>query len=420
MNAFIGGNHIQLLCNGAEYFPALEAAIESAENEIYLQTYIYALDKIGIRIGNALKQAAQRGVTVNVLLDGFGSKDLPVTFVKDLESAGVNVMFYRPKISPWTLKKSRLRRMHRKVTVIDGKIGFVGGINIIDDYNAPHKMPPRIDYAVRVEGKLLPAILNSASKLWRRIALTHLQSDQLKASTSETNIALQSKLGRSKRAQSKLEQSKSNASKYSDLQEQALQQDKKYTTNAAFVLRDNLLNRRNIESAYLMAITQAQTEIIIANAYFVPGRRFRKALLAAAKRGVSVKLLLQGRMEYFLMFAMHAFYGAALKNGIEIYEYRKGFMHSKVAVIDSFWATVGSSNIDPFSLFLAREANVIVKDKQFATQLHNNIMQSIQDGAYHVLLKEWSNRHIFKRFLSWLAYGLVRAFVGLIGYSKQQ
>ena len=420
MNPFIGGNHIQLLCNGAEYFPALEAAIELAAHEIYLQTYIYESDKIGLRIGNALKHAAQRGVTVNILLDGFGSKDLPAAFVKELEAAGVNVMFYRPKISPWTLKKSRLRRMHRKVSVIDGKVGFVGGINIIDDYNVPDNMPPRIDYAVCVEGKLLSAILNSVTKLWRRIAWTQLQSDHLKASKAKSHAASQLKSGQSKLGLLKPNLSESNPSEYSDLQEKALQQDKKYSMNAAFVLRDNVLNRRNIESAYLMAIAQAHTEIIIANAYFVPGRRFRKALLAAAKRGVCVKLLLQGRMEYFLMFATHAFYAVFLKNGIEIYEYRKGFMHSKVAVIDNEWATVGSSNIDPFSLLLAREANVIVKDKQFATELRSDIMQSIQNGAYHVLPNEWSNRHMFKRFLSWLAYGLIRAFIGLIGYSKQQ
>lgn len=399
MSPFISGNQIQLLRNGVEYFPALEAAIECAMHEIHLQTYIYELDKIGIRIGNALKRAAQRGVMVNVLFDGFGCKDLSAGFVKELEKAGVKVMFYRPKISPWTLKKSRLRRMHRKVVVIDGTIGFVGGINIIDDYNVPDNTPPRIDYAVRVEGKLLPAMLSSVNKLWRRISITHLQANNLANNLKATQAKPSTPVS---------------------LQEKIASPSKKHSVNAAFILRDNVLNRRSIENAYLTAIAQAQTEIIIANAYFVPGRRFRKALLAAAKRGVNVKLLLQGRMEYFLMFATHAFYTDFLKNGIEIYEYRKGFMHSKVAVIDKQWATVGSSNIDPFSLLLAREANVIVKDKHFATELHADIMQSIAESAYHVMPDEWSNRHIFKRFLSWLAYGLVRGFVGLIGYSKQQ
>ena len=396
MNPFVSGNQIQLLRNGAEYFPALEMAIEEARHEIYLQTYIYEPDKIGKRIGEALKRAALRGVMVNILLDGFGSKDLPAKFIKDLEATGVNFMFYRPKISPWTLKKSRLRRMHRKVAVIDKKIAFVGGINIIDDYNVPVNTPPRIDYAVRIEGKLLPVILNSVNKLWRRISVLHLQTDNLKAVES---------------------------SAYAKATAEKIAQTVKVhhaNVSAAFILRDNVLNRNSIENAYLSAIKQAKTEIIIANAYFVPGRRFRKALLAAAKRGVSVKLLLQGRMEYFLMFATHAFYAGFLKKDIQIYEYRKGYMHSKVAVIDQEWATVGSSNIDPFSLWLAREANVVVKDKHFATELRDDIMRAIEKDAFFMQATEWSNRHIFKRFVSWLAYGLVRAFVGLIGYSKHQ
>ena len=396
MNAFVGGNQIQLLRNGAEYFPALETAIENAQHEIYLQTYIYETDQIGTRIGNALKRAVQRGVTVNILLDGFGCKDLAKSYVKELEKTGINLMFYRPKISPWTFKKSRLRRMHRKVVVIDKKIAFVGGINIIDDYNVPKNMPPRIDYAVRLEGKLLPVIYDSVYKLWRRMSVLHVQPDNFKAAESSSKVYTQA--------------------------EENLIADKKVHANisAAFVLRDNVLNRHSIEDAYLSAIKQAKTEIIIANAYFVPGRRFRKALLAAARRGVSVTLLLQGRMEYFLMFASHAFYAVFLKKSIQIYEYRKGFMHSKVAVIDQEWATVGSSNIDPFSLLLAREANVIVKDKHFATELRDDIMLAINNHAFYVQAEEWSNRHIAKRFLSWLAYGLVRAFVGLIGYSKQQ
>ena len=132
---FFSGNDIKLLRNGFEYFPALEQAIQNAKTEIYLQAYIYEHDITGIRIGNALMQAVQRGVSVNILLDGFGSQYLPKHYVQTLRDAGVKLMFYRPRISPWTLKKNRLRRLHSKVTVIDGSIAFVGGINIIDDNN---------------------------------------------------------------------------------------------------------------------------------------------------------------------------------------------------------------------------------------------------------------------------------------------
>ena len=396
MTHFVRGNQLKLLRNGAEYFPALEAAIESAEYEIYLLTYIYRSDIIGICIGNKLKQAVLRGVTVNVLLDGFGSKDLPQSFTNELTMAGVQVMFYRPQISPWTLKKRRLRRLHYKVAVIDGKVGFIGGINIIDDFDVPNRMPnnvpPRIDYAVRIEGNLLPEMVWAVHKLWRHISWAHLR--MLNASYTGTN----------------------RQNNFQDNKLLATNQD----TKAALVLRDNMLHRRDIEEAYLTAITHAKSEIIIANAYFVPGRRFRQALLEAAKRGVKVKLLLQGRMEYFLMFATHAFYNDFLKNGIEIYEYRKSFMHSKVAVIDSHWATVGSSNIDPFSLFLAREANVLVKDSPFATELRLDILAAIQIGAYQISPQEWAQGNIVKQFASWLAYGLVRCFLGLIGHANEQ
>ncbi|MDZ4140672.1 MAG: cardiolipin synthase ClsB [Methylotenera sp.] len=387
MTHFISGNQLQLLRNGAEYFPALEAAINAAEHEIYLQSYIYQADVIGMRIGNALKQATGRGVAVHVLLDGFGSKDLPKAYVQELELAGIQLMFYRPKISPWTLKKRRLRRLHQKIVVIDEKIGFVGGINIIDDFDipnaAPNSVPPRIDYAVRIEGKLLSVITANVHKLWRRMAWIHLllppQKDKVQLSSSASG-----------------------------------------GIKAAFIWRDNVLHRSDIEEAYLEAINHAKAEIIIANAYFVPGRKFRKALLDAAKRGVTVKLLLQGRMEYFLMFATHAFYNDFLGSGIQIYEYRKSFMHSKVAVVDNLWATIGSSNIDPFSLLLAREANVLVKDSAFATALRMDIESTIQAGAYRISPQEWARGNMVKRLASWIAFGLVRSFLGIIGRSNEQ
>jgi cardiolipin synthase A/B len=392
MTYFIGGNRIQLLRNGAEYFPALEAAILHAKREIYLQTYIYQEDVIGIKIGNSLMQAAKRGVSVYVLLDGFGSKDLSKTYIQELECAGVQVMFYRPKISPWSLKKRRLRRLHHKITVIDGNVGFVGGINIIDDYDIPnhshYNVPPRIDYAVKLEGSLLPELTTRTHRLWRSIAWVHLRKPNVIAVKSSTNINFKS--------------------------------NQEYGMKAALVIRDNVLHRTDIEDAYLAAIQQAQSEITIANAYFVPGRKFRQALLAAAKRGVKVKLVLQGRMEYFLMFATQAFYSKFLSAGIEIYEYKKSFMHSKVAVIDQQWATVGSSNIDPFSLLLAREANVVIKDSAFANTLRTDIESSIRDGALQVNPIYWAQASLPKRAASWIAYSLVRIFLGVIGHASEK
>ena len=146
---FTEGNQITLLRNGAEYFPALESAIDAANKEIHLQTYIYEADVVGLRIADALKRAAQRGVQVCVLLDGFGCKDTPQPLLDDLRQSGVQVLKYRPKISPWAFKRSRLRRLHQKIAVVDGIIAFVSGINIIDDMNTAALIPPRVDYAAR-------------------------------------------------------------------------------------------------------------------------------------------------------------------------------------------------------------------------------------------------------------------------------
>ncbi len=373
---FTDHNRIDLLRNGVEYFPALEAAIDQARHEIYLETYIYETDATGLRIGAALKRAAARGVDTHVLLDGFGCKDMPAAYVQDLQQAGVDVMFYRPKISPWTLKRSRLRRLHRKLVVIDGEVAFVGGINIIDDFNVPKHDPPRIDYAVMIRGELLPQIRTSARRLWRRIAWTHLR--RVEAASLPLTEGADGHM------------------------------------RAAFVVRDNLLHRRDIEQSYLSAINRAKTEILIANAYFIPGLNFRKALIAAARRGVQVRLLLQGKKEYFLMFATHYFYSDFLAAGVRIYEYRKSFMHSKVAVIDHEWATVGSSNIDAFSLLLAREANIVVHDKVFAQQLAADIERSIVDGAHEILNEDWKRGNYLKRMLSALVYFVVRMVTGLV------
>lgn len=373
---FTHRNQIDLLKNGLEYFPALEQAIDQARHEIYLETYIYEIDATGLRIGAALKRAADRGVDTHVLLDGFGSRDMPLSYVQELQQAGVEIMFYRPKISPWTLKRSRLRRLHRKLVVIDGEVAFVGGINIIDDFNVPNNDPPRIDYAVRIRGELLPQIRTSARRLWRRIAWTHLR--RVEAASLPPVPASSGHM------------------------------------QAAFVVRDNLLHRRDIEQSYLSAINQARTEILIANAYFVPGLNFRKALIAAARRGVRVRLLLQGKKEYFLMFATHYFYSDFLAEGVRIYEYRKSFMHSKVAVIDHEWATVGSSNIDALSLLLAREANIVVLDHAFSQQLATDIEGTIVDGAHEILAEDWARGNYLKRMLSALIYFIVRLVTGLV------
>ena len=380
---FVPNNQITLLQNGEAYFPVMEAALDRAKHEIYLISYIFNNDTIGRRIAEALRRAALRGVRTRVLMDGFGSGDLPETMVAVLDAAGVRVMKYRPKISPWTFRRRRLRRLHRKIVIVDQSSAFVGGINIVDDFDPPDQTSSRYDYAVHVEGPLVRDILKSTRRLWYRVTWTRFRP-----------------WGRDRDRQAPLPESGG-------------------SMRAAFLVRNNIRHRRDIEDAYLQAIEQSQSEIIIANAYFFPGLKFRHALMEAAGRGVRVVLLLQGKVEYRLLYyASKALYGSFLDVGIKIHEYHKSLMHAKVAVIDEQWSTVGSSNLDPFSLLLSLEANVVVDDKNFAGTLKRSLEKSIASGAHQIRPDSWKLQPIRLRMVSWLCYGLVRFITGMTGYAS--
>lgn len=374
------GNTITLLKNGEAFFPALLEAIDAARQEILLQTYIFAADATGQRVAAALAQAAARGVSVRVLVDGFGGLAYIRKLMDSLSAAGVETLIFRRERRRFSLHRQRLRRLHRKVTVIDGRIAFVGGINIIDDFDAEAPEHPRYDYAVRIEGTLLSPILTSSRRLWRQIAWRSLRNRMPGQSIASARPHAASDM------------------------------------RAAFLTRDNLRHRSDIENAYLDAIANAREEIILANAYFFPGRRFRHALLAAAARGVKITLLLQGVADHPMMqYATRALYPIFLENGIRLFEYQRSILHAKVAVIDRYWATVGSSNIDPFSLMLAREANVAIIDHEFAATLATSITAAIHNGAEELRREDWARQLIIRRVLCWLAYQAVRLAMGIAG-----
>ena len=166
---FIPGNKLTLLRNGEQYFPALVESFDAAKSEIFFETYIFADDETGSLVCDSLARAALRGVAVHVIVDGFGARDFAPRFGRMLDEAGARLFVFRPKISPLTLRRNRLRRMHRKLAVIDGRYAFVGGINEIDDYPPGGPMPPRFDYAVRIEGPLVSDVWFEAAKLWARL-----------------------------------------------------------------------------------------------------------------------------------------------------------------------------------------------------------------------------------------------------------
>ncbi|MSQ59055.1 MAG: cardiolipin synthase ClsB [Betaproteobacteria bacterium] len=368
------GNRIELFKSGAGYFPALASAIDSARAEVHLQTYIYEDDSAGRKVAAALIRAAQRGVAVRVLLDGFGSKAfLSSATVADLRLAGARVLVFRPWQRLTKFRPHRLRRMHRKLAVIDGRVAFVGGINIVDDFEKPRANHGRLDYAVSVEGPLLEEIHGAACSLWGRVSWSHFKRRWRPARRIEpvTNAC--------------------------------------GGVHAALLLRDNLKHRREIENAYLDAIQAAKSEVFIANAYFFPSRKFREALAAAVARGVRVVLLLQGKVEYwFQHYAARALYADLLSAGIEIHEYHLSYLHAKVAVIDAAWLTVGSSNIEPLSLLLAKEANIVVRDNASALVLRDSLMEEMKRGARQVIMEQWETLPMLERILCRAALRLAR------------
>jgi cardiolipin synthase A/B len=378
------GHRVDLLIGGDQYFPAVLDAIAQARREVLLETYQFFDDPTGQRVADALAAAARRGVDVRLMVDGFGADNLVPTLRARLLPAGVALCVYRPMAWWKWIARAQLRRMHRKLVVVDGAVAFCGGINVHDDRDGGDaSVAPRYDFAVRVEGPLVADVHRSMQRLWKLVSWTQLARRIRIAFVAPTAAPVPGGV------------------------------------MARFVTRDNWRNRGSIGQSYWQAVQQAREEIVVSNAYFLPGRRSRRLLLDAARRGVRVRLLLQGRVEYFLVHhAMRALYGQFLDAGITIFDYQPAHLHAKVAVIDGHWATVGSSNIDPFSLFLSREANVVVEDEAFARQLRDELERAMRDDAIEIRADDWKKRPWPVQALDWVAFQAGRMAFGLTGYGK--
>jgi cardiolipin synthase len=381
---------VQLLRSGGALFASLIEAMQQAQHEVLLETYIFDFEGAGADVARALMAAAQRGVRVQLVVDGVGTRDLPSVWAERFAHAGVQCRVYSPMGGLGFWLPSRWRRLHRKLCVVDSAVAFCGGINILDDLidpNVPGGLSePRLDYAVRVTGPLVMQMHDAMRQLWSRIeAVRELRSQDIAGALD----ALRS-----------------------------VDQDLKLSPRGplTLVLRDNVRHRTQIERAYRKALAGAHHEVTLASAYFFPGLRLRRALVMAARRGVRVRLLLQGQYEYFVPYrASRQLYGQLLAAGVEIYEYHASVLHAKVAVVDGRWATVGSSNLDPFSLLLAREANVVVRDAAFAQALHNDLMQAIATGATRVDPEHFAHRPALQRVIDWGASAVLRFGVFLTG-----
>jgi cardiolipin synthase len=395
---FTGSNRVSLLRGGDQLFPAMHEAIERSRHQVWLASYIFYDDKAGQDMVAVLARAAARGVRVSVVIDGFGSSASLPRISRSLRDSGVRFTVFRP-MTGWRswLQPGQLRRLHQKLCVVDAEVGFVGGINIIDDRLDIHhgwSELPRLDYAVEVRGPVLAPMEQTVRALWMRSHLGRDWRDELvELARSSYPVA------RARRLLRRLRTTRW------QLVDQALHDPN--PMRVAFVVRDNLKQRRTIERAYIEAIRRAQWRVDIVSPYFYPGRAFRRALRHAAQRGVQVRVLLQGRVDYRMAaWAAQALYDEMLANGIRIFEYTPAFLHAKVAVVDEDWATVGSSNIDPLSLLVNLEGNVIIQDRGFAAELASEIEQAMavsREVTRETLgLPSW-RRHLRRGLVAWMA-----------------
>ena len=380
-NHWIGGNRIALLENGEEFFPRVFDAIRQAQREVIIETFILFEDKVGIQLHGALLAAAQRGVQVDLTIDGFGSPDLSDRFVRSLIDAGVRIHVFDPgkRLLGWRM--NMLRRMHRKIVVVDGQLAFVGGINYSADHLADYGPEAKQDYSVEIRGPLVAEIHRFTHAM-----LAQGQRYQRRRSWW---------LGRSR------------------LRTHPRNLPPVGPAAAMLVVRDNREHFGDIERHYRIAIRAARQRIVIANAYFFPGYLLMKELRRAARRGVDVRLILQGEPDMpIVKTAAMMLYHHLLGAGVKIYEYCERPLHGKVALMDDEWATVGSSNLDPLSLALNLEANVIIRDRAFNQHLHGRLEHLIRHSCKRIDLQELGELRGLQLARSFLAYHFTRRYPG--------
>ena len=391
---WLPGNHITLLENGEGYYPRVFDSIGEAEHEVLLETFIVFDDKVGRALQQALLRAAGRGAKVDVLFDGWGSPDLPASFTQPLQEAGVKLRSFEPAQRLFGARINMLRRMHRKLVVVDRRLAFVGGINYSDDHLADFGPLAKQDYAVEIEGPLVGQI-----HAFCRASLIAPQPAR--------RVWLRQ--WRERRARDEDVEPGDNA----DLAAAG-------GARAAFVTRDNSSQRNDIERHYRAAVRTAKSRVLIANAYFFPGYLLLRDLRRAARRGVQVDLVLQGRPDLaWVQRASELLYGYLMRAGVRVYLYAERPLHAKVAVVDDQWATVGSSNLDPTSLSLNLEANIVVRDAAFASQLRQQIEHLMQQRCERVHMPTPGLlRSAWIAVRSLVVYHVMRHFAAWVGGSS--
>ena len=376
-------NEVKLIRGGKDYFVALLQLIEKARETIHFQSYIYTEDETGRLVADALKKAVKNKVEVYLMADGYASQKLSASFIAELKSAGINFRFFEP-----VFKSSNFyfgRRMHYKVVVVDATHALVGGVNIANKYNDMPGKPAWLDFALLVTGEVSMDLCIQCKKTWKGYQVSN------KIAACRNNLF--------------------------DLEIQS-----KNICEVRMRCNDWVWRKNEISRTYFEMLSKATIQVTILCSYFLPGKKMRRQMELAIKKGVTIRIIAAGPSDVILSkYAERWLYNWLLRLGIELYEYQLNVLHAKIAVCDNQWMTIGSYNINDISAYASMELNLDVRNTSFATNAGETLQQLITNDCVRIthenLLK---TTNVFKQFVRWLSYQLIRVVIYLFTFYFKQ
>ena len=359
-SSVVAGNRVDLLLNGEQIFPAMLEAVRSARHTITFAQYAYGQGPVANELVQALAERCRAGVGVDVLLDGFGSLQIPSEFIADLRRAGCWVVIFHPLDRPGTID----HRNHRRILVIDGRIGFTGGAGVGRKWTGDGRRGDHWrDTDVRVEGPVVAELQRAFAENWREAAGDILAGDAYypPAAPPRGPVAAQ------------------------------------------VIASSPLAGRYETYEMFLLAIEAARRSIHVTTPYFLPNPALTDALIRAVRRGVRVVVLTPGPIDYNIVRRLsRAGFGRLLQAGVEIHEYRPALLHAKTLTVDGVWSTVGSANMDNRSFAINAEVNLVVYDADFAERLDRVFADDLRYSE-PVEYARWRARGLGGRLLELLA-----------------
>ncbi len=375
-------NRVTLIRGGSPYFTALCDLIDEATISLHLQTYIYDSDETGNLIGDRLCIAAERGVKVYVLLDGYASQNLSEAFKQKLQNSGVKLRLFQPILKAKSFYFGR--RLHHKVVVADGSRALVGGINISNRYNDLPGQPAWLDWAVEVFGESAEQLDRLCVGFWNRAVFPSVRK-----------------------------------AFFTPLRREIIPE----TECLVRVRRNDWVNRKvEISRSYLEMMHRAEKEIIILCSYFLPGNMIRYALSKAVRKGLKITVIIASDSDISLAKAAEKYwYPWLLRHNIRIYEYLPGVLHGKLAVFDSKWVTIGSYNINNISAYASVELNLDIQSEAFGNKTVSVLDEIITKDCVEITPDRFKrNSNLFMRGWYWISYEIYRLVLFLFTFYFRQ